>query len=145
MNLFGKLFQSSEPEELSEEELKASRIQYHRDHVRNGPRQMTYWTAGQQRRRAERAQKTYERKLNKRRRADWMVKNRRLATLRGQLVVVGALPAQGIPKFSAELYQNTLAELVESYGERHATTGEVVSTDGEAIANALRTYEAVTA
>jgi hypothetical protein len=87
-------FEDLTPEEqaavLADE--KKGRIQYHRDHIRNGPVKFTYLSTGQQRRRAARDAKAHNRKVNKRHRRQFMRQQQDLATLRGQLQMLGVLP-----------------------------------------------------
>jgi len=118
-----------EQEEILANEKKA-RIQYHRDHVRNGPQSYRTITVGQQRRAAERSKKALQRKANKRHRRSWFAKQRDFATLRGHLTVIGALPP-AVEGFRAPTTQRILSGqwLVRAFGERDEEGQLVLSDD----------------
>lgn len=88
-----KAYDQLSPEEREEfdAEQKSKRIQFHRDHVRNGPRNFGHVTNGQQRRFGARQKASANRKMNRRNRSSFKDKQVTAAVLRGQLQSVGAL------------------------------------------------------
>lgn len=114
-------FEDLPPEEQEEvlAEEKKQRIKWHRDHVRNGPRNFAYVSTGQQRRAQERAKKSHERKINRDHRRRWKQGQWNLAVLRGQLQAVGALPYA--TDFEPTTAQRVAAGqwIVGAFGERY--------------------------
>lgn len=79
------------PEEIAADE-KAQRIQFHRDHVRNGPTKFHSRSSGQQRRAVERSKKAQARKVNRNHRRRFKDGQLHTAILRGHLQGIGVLP-----------------------------------------------------
>jgi hypothetical protein len=88
-----------------------------------GPFRLRVVTAGQQRRAAVRREATAKRKRNEGYRRKWMMNQLRIAVLRGQLQVVGALdfadPDFVISQDSA-LHHNVVKHLIKTYGSVEA-------------------------
>lgn len=134
---------AADSESLSDEELKKQRIQFHRDHVRNGPAKFRSITPGMQRRAAARAQEAATRKTNRRYRRAWMAQQADLATLRGHLTILGIIecPAGGTP-ITALNQQESLVWVVRKYGERD-DEGRIVEGEDmvdKAVANAREAF-----
>lgn len=82
----------AEPEEVSEEDAKRERIDFHRRNVRNGPTSFKTITAGQERRARKRALKREQRQALRRRVRQHHAGLREAANLRGHLQSAGVLP-----------------------------------------------------
>lgn len=137
-------FSDLTPEEqdaiLAEE--KAARVQYHRDHVRNGPQSYRTITVGQQRRAAERGKASLNRKVNRRHRRRFFQTQRDFALLRAQLQAVGALPYA--TEYAAPVTARLAAGqwLLAAFGERD-DDGALVLEDGAletAVRRGVETY-----
>lgn len=139
-------FEDLSPEEqeaiLADE--KKGRVQYHRDHIRNGPVKFTYVSTGQQRRRAERDAKARNRKVNKRHRRQWMRQQQERATLRGQLQCLGTLPGHDGERVVVSHRQRVDAGswVIRHYGPRDDSGALILSDDllTEAVAAAWLAY-----
>jgi len=79
------------PEE-AEAEAKKARIQFHRDHVRNGPAKFGGPTSGQVRRTKARATRASIKHNRRRQVKEYLAQQRFIATLRGNLQAAGVLP-----------------------------------------------------
>lgn len=91
---FLKSDQTEEQPELSPEDAKKQRIQFHRDHVRNGPSNFKATTSGQQKR-------AHVRSLNRRtRKARRAQVRQHFADLREASVIRGHLQAAGIAPYA---------------------------------------------
>lgn len=144
LNLMPKLRENLDADvELTEEELREERRKIQAQHNRRrgpGHRFPEQMGNGAIRRLQARQAKAEKRKMNSRRRRQWMAQQGAVATLRGQLITVGGLPAvtrwrQGAP--SVEAYENAMTGLRKVFGER--------STDGEVIDAALEAYHQIVA
>lgn len=126
----------------TEEELKAQRIKFHREEVRNGPVKWKFATGGQQRRAAVRAETSRVRKLNRRNRRAWLNGQADKAVLRGQLQAVGALPYEHGGSAAPHAHRAALVALISRFGERDED-GELLIHDDtakNAIGAALNTF-----
>ena len=125
-------------EDLTPEEEKKQRVQWHRDHVRNGPQNWRTLTSGQVRRQHARDAKSRQRKTNKRYRRAWMAQQREIATLRGHLIVLGVLECKHAETaFTDAQRQTSLMWVVQKYGLR--------DDDGRIVADDAMVPDAVTA
>lgn len=117
--IMNKITKTSDEPDLTPEELKAQRIQFHREKVRNGPANFTYWTAGQQRRAQARAAKSQHRKLNQRHRRNFKTGELDRAILRGQLQAIGALPYATDFKPTVQMSISASTWLVANFAPRN--------------------------
>lgn len=101
MNPFGNLLhnlatafdaddENRTPEEIEADE-KRARIQWHRDHVRNGPAKFKTATTGQVRRAQARETKRKMKKARRKQVLNYFAQERFIATLRGNLQAAGVL------------------------------------------------------
>lgn len=147
MNPFNRMLSHLRPadseEELSEEEQKQLRIQFHRENVRNGPVKSRYATTGQIRRTVDRGRHARGRKTNKRYRQSWMDNQAHLATLRGHLIILGVLECKHESTVFTEAQRKiSMTWAVEKYGERD-DEGAIVLGDemvAKAVANAKAAF-----
>jgi hypothetical protein len=79
------------PEEL-ELQAKKERIQFHRDHVRNGPANFRHVTSGMQRRAQERDLRRQMKKARRSQVRNYFQTQQLAATVRGQLQLAGLIP-----------------------------------------------------
>lgn len=115
--LLGRMKPASEGEALTDEELKAQRIQFHRDHVRNGPQKWRTISTGQQRRQRDRDMKALQKKATRTHRRAWHQRKAEFATLRGHLTILGVLEGHGT-EFTRQQTQTSLEWVVAKFGER---------------------------
>lgn len=102
--------------EPTEAELKAERMKFHREQVRNGPVNFRHVTSGQVRRAQERA-KAREMKRNfKREVSSYFERQRVAATVRGHLKIAGVIPF--IDGHEAELHEQIVSTgwLLQRFG-----------------------------
>lgn len=101
------------------EQAKLARIQYHRDHVRNGPVKMRHISSGRVASQDRRREAARVRKQNRDYRRDFMRSRGQLAILRGQLETVAAIKtASGTYMVgqSTPLMRNAWVGLFKVYG-----------------------------
>ena len=103
------------PEEQAAQE-KADRIAFHRTQVRNGPVSFKYLSAGQQRRAAERAQKSAIRKNFKREVKNYHERQRVAAILRPHLQALGLVPTATGRTFTEHEQMVSTGWIVQRYG-----------------------------
>jgi len=112
------------PEEQAAQE-KADRIAFHRTQVRNGPVSFKYLSAGQQRRAAERAQKSAIRKNFKREVKQYHERQRVAAILRPHLQTLGLVPTATGRTFTEHEEIVSTAWIVQRYGKAIEDTDRV--------------------
>lgn len=153
LNLMPKLRENLDADvELTEEELREERRKIQAQHNRRrgpGHRFPEQLSNGAIRRLQARQAKAEKRKMNSRRRRQWMAQQGAVATLRGQLVVVGALPQVGRDSWpSPDLYANAMTGLRKVFGFREPVgheEGPQPRTDDEIVDAALEAYHQIVA
>ena len=118
---------ADEAAEPTEAELKAERILFHREKVRNGPVSFRSVTNGQIRRAKERAEKREAKRNFKREVRQHLEQLRAAATLRGQLTVAGVIPT--VQEFDLKRQVDATVWIVRRFGV------SVERTDGPAYAS----------
>lgn len=144
---------ATDQEGLSDEELKKGRIQFHRDHVRNGPSfgrggnkildPLRSVSPGEQRRANARHALARGRKTNRRYRKSWMDGRGKLATLRGHLIILGVLECKLEGTTFTEIQRrNSGVWVVEHFGVRDEDNDIVTDDDmlAKAVANATEAF-----
>jgi hypothetical protein len=133
-HIFAKDDRDLTPEELDrlDAEARQRRIEITRESVRNGP---VSWRIGQTepsgktRRRKARDKASFERKLNKRHRREFMAKQQQLATLRGHLTILGQVECRNADFAPSELQrQDSAIWVVRNFGKRDEA-GEIMPYD----------------
>lgn len=134
---------------LSEEDLRAERIAFHRDRVRNGPTKFSTPTSGQIRRERVRALARQTKRARRNQVQSHFAALREIAVLRGHLQAVGIILYQGNHKPGAGDIIASTTWIIRRFADskRADETGALVVTEDvvrESLQAALNRYQHLT-
>lgn len=132
--------------ESDEFEAKRERIDFHRRQVRNGPTSFKYQTAGQVKRARHRALRRDTKRARRGQVRRFLVSQREIAVLRGQLQAVGVLPYAQDGQFTPadDLRWNALLAILGNFGDADAEYPNDRETLVAAIERAFNRWQALT-
>lgn len=141
MNVLDKLnsfFKHGEEAEKTEKELKAERVKFHREHVRNGPVKFPHVTNGQIRRFEARTVRRQQKKAYRGQVKTYFKQQRLAATVRAHLQAAGVLPYFGAHAATAEQAAYSVQWLVARYAPAPEDGSGVVEVTEALVLTALK-------